>query len=295
MRVWRYVDTGVGAAACNMAVDEALIRSVGAGESAPVLRLYGWDPPAVSLGYAQDPARELDAELCRALGVQIVRRPTGGRAVLHWDELTYSVVCGADDPQLGGAIEETNRRIGECLEDGLRQLGVPVALQRSGGAGSRPRGRTLAAPCFASAARWEITCGGRKLAGSAQRRVDGVILQHGSLLTGPAHRRICELVVGLSSSERRRWLTALECSSTDLQQCMPQVPAREELSAAMVQGFARRLPAQMLPGELTESEQTLARQLATEKYAHPDWRRVPPPAEAEAVLPNVPAAAAAQP
>lgn len=294
MRVWRYLDTGAGAAANNMAVDEVLVRSVASGESLPVLRLYGWDPPAVSLGYAQDPARELDAELCRALGVQIVRRPTGGRAVLHWEELTYSVVCRVDDPQLGGAIEETNRRIGECLADGLRQLGVPVELKRSGGAGARPHGRTLAAPCFASAARWEITCGGRKLAGSAQRRVDGVILQHGSLLTGPSHRRIAELVVGLSAAERQRWLKALESSSTELGQCMARVPAQEDLNQAMVEGFARRLPAQMVPGELTESEEKLARELASEKYAHPDWCRLPPPADAGVVFPNVPVTAAAQ-
>ena len=170
-----------------MAVDAALLEAVVAGESPPVFRVYGWSSPAVSLGYNQDAAQELDADRCVEAGVEVVRRLTGGRAVLHWEELTYSLVCGRDDPLVGGSTQETYRTIGLCLVAGLRLCGlepelersVPSRLRRDPAAAGRGEGRH--APCFASAARWEIKCRGRKLVGSAQRRMGDGILQHGSI------------------------------------------------------------------------------------------------------------------
>ena len=141
MRRWRLVDTGVASGAWNMAVDETLIRGLAAGEQAPVLRFFGWHPPAISFGYNQQPANEVDLEKCRQARIDLVRRLTGGRAVLHWQELTYSVLCRQDDAQLGGSIETAYRRIGECLIEGLRCFGVEATLERASSRAARPQDR----------------------------------------------------------------------------------------------------------------------------------------------------------
>ncbi len=272
MRSWRRLDTGPASGACNMAVDEALIQSV-AGGGRPVLRFYRWDPPAVSLGYGQDLQRELDPERCRAAGIDIVRRPTGGRAVLHWEELTYSVVCAVDDPQVGGSVEVTTRRIGACLVAGLQRAGVPAELERAGRQGQRSRGPAATLPCFSSASRAEVTCAGRKLVGSAQRRMRGVILQHGSLLTGPAHRRLVELIPGLSGSQRQEWLDRLMRGSIQLDECCPGIPAWPRLVDALAQGFAAVLPAVLEPDGLAQTEALQAAELVESRYRHAERLR----------------------
>lgn len=272
MRTWRLLDSGPASGADNMGVDEALARSVAAGGS-PVLRFYRWDPPAVSVGYSQDMGRELDLARCHQLGIHVVRRPTGGRAVLHWEELTYCVVCAADDPALGGAVEAANKRIGECLVAGLRRVGIPAELERAGMPGQKPRGAAATAPCFSSAARWEVTCGGRKLVGSAQRRFSGIILQHGSLLTGPAHRNILELVPALSTQQRQRWRELLEKRSTQLDECPHGDQAWPDLVAALAQGFSAGLPAVLKPSALRADEIRAAAHLAATKYRDADRRR----------------------
>ncbi|MFN0150232.1 MAG: biotin/lipoate A/B protein ligase family protein [bacterium] len=168
-----------------------------------VLRLYSWSPPAISLGRFQDVARAVDAERAAAAGVEIVRRPTGGRAVLHDADLTYALVARHDDPVFGGSRFASQRVIGEALALALAILGVKADLAtgdggRGGGANLRGDGahnsalatdaRRTAPPCFSSAAREEIGVGGRKLLGSARREGRSAFLQHGSLpiVTGPA-------------------------------------------------------------------------------------------------------------
>lgn len=162
----------------NMALDEVLARAAGAGERRPAVRFYGWSPPAVSLGYNQDDA-DIDRAACAAAGIDVVRRPTGGRAVFHKDELTYCVAAPADDPLLGGTVLETYRTIAAALLAGLRNLGVAADMVRSEAAAPGP---ARAASCFAAAGRYEITAGGRKIVGSAQRRIGGALLQQGSVL-----------------------------------------------------------------------------------------------------------------
>ena len=171
-----------------MQADAVLLEAVAAGRSPSVLRLYRWDPPAVSLGHNQDPGRELNLSRVRSAGIDVVPRLTGGRAVLHWEELTYSVICREGCGRLGISPGEAYREIGRALVAGLRAFGAPVGLhRREAGQGGRPAPDAPRPPCFASVSRWEVTCRGRKLVGSAQRRIRGAILQHGSILTGPRH------------------------------------------------------------------------------------------------------------
>lgn len=181
MTTWRLLSTGARPGRWNMACDAALL----AGAGAPTLRFYGWDPPAVSLGHHQPaPAPDARARL-RALGLDWVRRPTGGRAVLHGgpgDELTYSVVALIGAADLPGGLGDAYRRIHAAIAAGLGALGADVELVRRPaflpGRAIRPT-RRLA--CFAAPAAWEITAGGRKLVGSAQRRSRRALLQHGSI------------------------------------------------------------------------------------------------------------------
>jgi lipoyl(octanoyl) transferase len=265
---WRLLQTGAAAGAYNMALDEVLLERVSRGESGPLLRLYTWSPPCVSLGYGQRAEREVDVERCRREGVELVRRPTGGRAVLHWDELTYSVVCRQDDPVLGGDLSDTYRVIGECLLEGLSLLGVEASLERARARRQPPRGETASAPCFLGAARWEIKWAGRKLIGSAQRRWENAVLQHGSLLTGPGHERLIGL---LPAAEARRWAGALAASSAHLGQCLEPLPAIERIRGCMAEGFGSRLGIQWDTAGVAAAEVVEAEQRAQEKINDPAW------------------------
>jgi lipoyl(octanoyl) transferase len=249
---WRCVDTGVQHGAYNMAIDEALVESVEAG-GLPVVRFYAWEPPAISFGFAQQPQREVDIEACRAMGVDLVRRPTGGRAVLHWQELTYSVIVGMNDEEMGGRIENTYRRIGECLVAGLRRFGADVELERAQIRQPRSRARTAALPCFSSIARSEIKWKGRKLIGSAQRRYKRAVLQHGSLVIGREYERLVDLLL-LDDEERVAWRRGLRADSACLEECMGRRVVREELVEAMVAGFEEVLMADLVRSEVTANE-----------------------------------------
>lgn len=171
--VWRLLDTPPAPGAWNMAVDEALADGVRAG-GPPVLRVYRWSPACLSLGRNQ-PTDGYDRDEIRRRGLNVVRRPTGGRAVLHHRELTYSVATR--EGALGGP-RQSYAALNRALVAGLARLGVPARLQPAGAA--RAPVPSLA-PCFEQPVEGEVTAGGAKLVGSAQRQDRGVMLQHGSL------------------------------------------------------------------------------------------------------------------
>jgi len=157
----------------NMAIDQTLLQRAAAGER--WLRLYGWQPFCLSFGRHEPAARRYDPERIAALGLDVVRRPTGGRAVWHGREVTYTIAC----PGGLGSLRESYVEIHEMLRDALRSLGVPAEL-----APSRPAAGVAAGACFAQPAGGEIMVEGRKVVGSAQLRENGAILQHGSILLG---------------------------------------------------------------------------------------------------------------
>jgi lipoate-protein ligase A len=251
MPVWRLLNSGRGDGVFNMAVDETLLAHPG---PRPVLRLYSWDPPAISLGHAQDPSREVDVEKCRVAGLDLVRRPTGGRAVLHWDELTYSIICRQDDAALGGCTEDTYCRIGHCLVEGLRGLGVAAELERTRPRPVSPRSAGIAAPCFSSTARWEVKYKGRKLVGSAQRRTRGAILQHGSLPLGAHYRRLPEFLPEAMQHLRPLMARQLEQGSIHLRACMGREVEWGELVANICEGLRRHLGVEFESDQLDGEE-----------------------------------------
>lgn len=186
---------GARSGAENMGIDRALLRSAERGElGSPLLRVYAWSPPAVSLGYHQDESL-LDRASLRSAGIELVRRPTGGAAVLHAQEWTYAVAGPRGIPGLGSGFAEIYRSLAGAMAEALRELGVAA---QAGGAGA-PESFV----CFEALQGHEIAVGGRKLVGSAFRQTRHAFLQHGSLLLGPAHLELVEHLRGLPQTERR--------------------------------------------------------------------------------------------
>ncbi len=182
-RTWRLLDTGSSDAAGNMALDERLLAEAAAPGGLPVLRFYTWDPPAVSLGRFQDEGAAVDREACRRQGIDVVRRVTGGRAVLHLHELTYSITARSDDGLFPDDVMGTYRVIARGLLAGLRGLGLPAEMAAAAAAAGAGRDRKQRpAACFAAPSHYELLVHGRKIIGSAQRRQAGAFLQHGSIL-----------------------------------------------------------------------------------------------------------------
>src|SRR5512136_2498720 len=127
MDTWRLLVTPPAHGAWNMALDETILEAVGRRESLPTLRLYAWVPPCLSLGYAQ-PFTDVDIPRLQANGWELVRRPTGGRAVLHTDELTYAVIAPSDEPRMAGSVLESYRRLALALVGALNLLSMPVEV-----------------------------------------------------------------------------------------------------------------------------------------------------------------------
>jgi len=271
-RPWRFLDSGPGGAAFNMALDEALLRAVAAGESPPVLRVYRWSGPSVSLGYAQRAERELDMAACAVAGVAVVRRLTGGRAVWHADELTYSFAGPSGTERLGGSISESWWLIARAISGSLESLGARTDLAAADRARKAVPQPGSANPCFSSATRHEITFQGRKLVGSAQRRVEGAFLQQGSLLLTNCQGRFLDfLPAWVDQAARARMCEALEQGVTGLDRAAGRYVCYEEAAAALHLGFAQSFGAALEPDTPSEFEMSLTRHLAHSRYADPDW------------------------
>jgi lipoyl(octanoyl) transferase len=264
---WRLLNGGLADGATNMAIDEAVMLAVAAGKSLPTIRFYGWEPFCLSVGYAQAMTKEVDLEACRAAGIDCVRRPTGGRAVFHADELTYSIVAPQEEPRVAGGIVESYRRLSLGLTQGLAYLG----LDAWEAAPQRGPAKETSAVCFDAPSHYEVTVGGHKLIGSAQMRRKGMVLQHGSLpLWGDITRILGYL--RLPSEERRAALREdLRAKATTLEQVMGRALTFDTVASAIAAGFAATLNLELLPEVLTPDEEESATQLRREKYATAEW------------------------
>ena len=256
---------GEAAGAANMAIDQAVLEAVVAGSSPPTLRFYTWAPPCLSLGRSQH-LSEVDLAACGRAGIDIVRRPTGGKAILHTDELTYSVALLQTDPRTEGGIVEGYRRLSEGLLAGLRRLGVPAAQASK----STKSPEEVTAVCFETPADYEITADGRKLVGSAQWRAGGGVLQHGSLPLRGDLGRIVDLLP-FSDGERKYQRDRLLQKAITLEEAIGHAVSYERVAEALVAGFGQALNVNLVPGQLTPEELTQAARLREERYLCPDW------------------------
>jgi lipoate-protein ligase A len=263
---WRLITTSPARGAWNMAVDEAILEAVGAQASQPVLRLYAWEPPCLSLGYAQ-PIADVDLDRLAAYGWELVRRPTGGRAILHTDELTYSVIGPLDEPRLAGSVLESYQRLAKALLHALTLLDAPAQANPNTPLPGTPKGPV----CFEVPSNYEITVDGKKLIGSAQARRREGVLQHGSLpLVGDLKR----ITLGLkypSESDRSAAAERLLAHATTLEAALSRPVAWESAAQAFTTAFGQALNLTFEVTQLTQAELCRADELVAEKYANPEW------------------------
>lgn len=243
---WRYLPPQTADGFTQMAIDESLLRI----SRSPVVRFYTWQPWAISLGYHQS-ADVLDLPAIEAAGIDVVRRPTGGRAVLHARELTYAVIVpasGAPAPPTGNTVY---RLISTAIGAGLSRLGIPVDAEKP----TTPAARNyMRSPlCFASRMRSEIAVTGKKLVGSAQRRFAEGILQHGSILLGREHEGLSRFLRTPLGEDRA--LVLIKQRAISISEIMRSVPPMEELIAALKNAFAAVFQCQLRDSGLTTEEQ----------------------------------------
>jgi lipoate-protein ligase A len=263
---WRLLRHGPATGAENMAIDEAITMAIAEGLAPPTLRFYAWAPPCVSMGRNQKSA-EVDAGRCAARGYGIVRRPTGGRAILHTDELTYSIIASPDHPLMAGLVLDSYLRLSAGLVAGLTRLGI--AAEPAPGT-SRP-GPDVSAACFEVPSAYEIVAGTRKVLGSAQARRARSVLQHGSLpLTGDL-TRVVDCLTFADEAERETLRRSLHGHAATAEELAGRPISYAEAEAAMIAGFGEALALDLAPGELTDAERTWAAELVRDRYGNAEW------------------------
>ena len=266
---WRSLDTGFLTGYENMAIDEAIFIGCQEKKSLPTIRIYGWSPPAVSLGYFQKAENAVDLEACKRCGVDVVRRLSGGRSVLHHRELTYSIICREGASPLGSSVLETYKTISECLIRTLKGLGLDVQWVASRDKHNAAQDKDKTASCFSSPSWYEITVEGKKICGSAQKRGGGVLLQHGSLLIEFDPELLAEVLV--SKKEIEEFLTEIRTSTTAINRHLSQKVDFDQLKELVLKSFKDQLKISLAPDELSKSESQLKDRLLKEKYSTDSW------------------------
>ncbi len=260
---WRFIDTGIHDGFMNMAIEEAMLEVHILGRTPPTLRVYRWNPPALSIGYLQRIEDDIDCKKCSGLGIDVVRRLTGGRGVLHSDEMTYSVVASGRYG-LPEAVLESYRLLNEGLIAAYKILGLDVSLVSS------ERGLSSAA-CFAAAATADLTYKGRKIAGSAQFRRGKALLQHGSLPVS-LDAELCHAVIKYPEADiRKKALSVFRKKATDIKTALGKRVGWQELADALFEGFQHSLGIELYRDSLTSEEIELSHRLAEEKYRTAAW------------------------
>lgn len=248
--------------AWNMAVDEAILDAVAVGRVPVTLRFYRWQPACLSLGYFQ-PASIVDRQACAERGVDVVRRPTGGRAILHADELTYSIALPitALGPSL--TISASYQRLSQALLEGLRRAGYPVTA-----AASRAAPERSGPACFDEPATHELLLAGKKVVGSAQVRRHGALLQHGSILFSP---QVDETLACLSmpAAERDHLARSMEAGVGGLDQVGEANPAG--IAPEIAGAFERLLGFRFDATGLSPKEAKAAGELAVTRHGVLAW------------------------
>jgi lipoate-protein ligase A len=258
---FRLLDSGPQEAYLNMAVDEAVSRAVEAGRVPPTIRFYTWTRPAVSIGAFQL-LQEVDLNQCEEDSIPVVRRITGGRALLHRDELTYSVICQIPSPFFPSNLQGCCRVIAEALQLGLRKIGLELQIfPQKAYLPSKPR----PPDCFSTPSLYELTADGRKLVGSAQRRWLRVFLQHGSIPIKTDRGLEKKFIIGTTGNPVQK--------AARLSELIDPLPSMKKLKDALVFGFEKRLGTALKKGVLTPEENTQAQKLVQTRYAADVWTR----------------------
>ena len=267
LQQWRLLITSPSPGAWNMAVDEAILEAVEQKSSLPTLRFYAWDPPCLSIGYAQ-PCNDIDPSRLNDLQWDWVRRPTGGRAILHTDELTYSVITPLSDPRVSGGVLESYQRLSSALLTGLHRLNIPAESQPNP---TSARGKKNDAVCFEVPSSYEIVVRGKKLVGSAQVRRKNMLLQHGSLPLWGDLTRITQVLTYPDEHDRLEAATRRLSHATTTAMVRGENISWQAATQAFIYGFQSELNLELIPADLSEQESIRVEKLVQEKYTHLSW------------------------
>lgn len=248
---WRFLNTGFQNGHLNMAIDEVISQISVPRDNKPVLRVYGWRPYAISLGYNQD-EKDIDVERCYRDNIDVVRRPTGGRAVFHADEVTYSVILPKCSPLFDQDTITIYNKISQGLVEGLKLIGIETQLVKRASKNSQEGKKSI--PCFSNAARYEITYQGKKLVGSAQRRYPNSILQHGSILVGNQHLRLGEYISKQTDIDVKNFTKYLDKKTISISQIVSNKLKYDRIIWGIKIGFQKIFNIQFLEGQLTPQE-----------------------------------------
>lgn len=248
---FRFLETGAGTAAFNMGLDEAVLESVAAGVAPPTLRFYRWEPRAVSIGYFQGLEEEVDLDACRRAGVDVVRRATGGGAVYHAAELTYSIVVPEEHHLVPRDVLESYWILCRGVIEGLGRLGVKADF----------------APLN------DIISGGRKVSGNAQTRKRGCVLQHGTVLLEVDVDEMFGLLKVPQEKQRGKLIEDVKQRVTSVSRELGRTVGYEESLDPFKEGFAVALASELVAAKPSALEIERAAEIAAEKYGNPAWNR----------------------
>ncbi len=261
MRSWRLLPYNCNDACVNMATDEAILREYIAGYVKPTLRIYGWDPQGISLGYFQQAGKVLDLARCRQANVSFVRRITAGEAIFHGTDLSYSIICSAQDLELPVSVKESFKALTMFLINAYNDLGLEAGFFLQKGAQSLLSAKSDF--CFGIKQSFDIMIKGRKLGGNAQKRKRNVIFQHGSIPFSLDINKINPFFY--------EELEPLGKEVISLEQAMGKGVTPQEFSTLIINSFERTFGVKLLAQELSPSELELIESLKQEKYANRDW------------------------
>ena len=253
---FRLIDSGLNSASMNMAIDEALLSS-----KLPVIRFYGWKPHSLSIGYFQS-IKSINLENLKKNNISLVRRLTGGNAVLHDKELTYSIIT--DESNMPKNIIESYKKISKGLLEGLKNLGLKAVMNESIKKGDR------SAVCFNDPSWYEILVNKKKIIGSAQKRIDGKVLQHGAVLIDVDVEKYCSLFNNCNSN----FIDKAKSRITSINDELNKEIDYNDIKSAMKKGFEKSLKIEFIEDKLSEKELKLAEKLERNKYSNKNWNYI---------------------
>jgi len=265
---WRVILDAPQSGPMNMALDEALLYHAGKKLSPPTLRLYAWEKPTLSLGYSQA-ASDVDQEKLAQFGWGLVRRPTGGKAILHADELTYSISGASDEGLLSGSLMESYQHISEVLKKALEILGVETSTYAQY---DLPEVLKKSDPvCFKIPSNFEVTWKGKKIIGSAQARKSGGVLQHGTLPLFGKLTRITDVLTYPSQASRESAVQNIRDHAATLEEAANKVIPWDQAAQAMINAFTKTTGLDVSSSVPKKWELEMANELLEKKYNSADW------------------------
>lgn len=268
MDKWRLIKNKSYDGAMNMAIDEAITIAYNEGKTKPTLRFYTWNPSCITIGYFQK-NDDINSEKCKEDGIDVIRRITGGRAVLHEDELTYSIIVGEDNHLMDKSINLSYRFISEGIARGLNLYGIEVDDLNKG---ERIERDSLSAACFNAHALYEICINKKKVVGSAQNRKNGVVLQHGSIILKFDSNRLFDFINIEDENKKQRLINFTSRKASGIENEINSKIDINKLEECIIKGISKQFNVMFIEEEISDYELNLANKLY-KKYMSDEYNK----------------------